>query len=164
MYHLPARAFSQCVSSCDLRRCNRTDRRFTSICAEACNATHSIWHGLDISSIEAYSIVIQIKISDLAVRQLQQLAYDHDDCWWWWKLMMTMMTYDDDDDLWWLMMTTMTMMTNDKSVDFQDRARSPPLPGWLLAWPKIDVPHNSVSVSVCATQKCAHNSLAVTVP
>ena len=48
------------------------------------------------------------------------------------KMMMMMMTYDDDQD--------------DKSVDFQDRARSSPLPGWLLAWPKIDVRHNSVSV------------------
>ena len=48
------------------------------------------------------------------------------------KMMMMVMTYDDDQD--------------DKSVDFQDRARSSPLPGWLLAWPKIDVRHNSVSV------------------
>ena len=48
------------------------------------------------------------------------------------KMTMMMMTYDDDQD--------------DKSVDFQDRARSSPLPGWLLAWPKIDVRHNSVSV------------------
>ena len=54
------------------------------------------------------------------------------------------------------------MMTDDKKcVDFQDRARSCPLPGWLVACPKIDVSHNSVemcrTVKVCPkiVWKCA---------